>query len=1191
MDNSSCWTEARREILAWLKRNAASLAELYEGAVLMLYDSALPGRTRFIGHAVREIRNRLPDAFSGGTRSQRLEYTKRLDSISKVWSAAGLRAPSIPEQVELRAPSLTEISREVIGIPAEVHQLVNELVTDHLRVPETRAGAANRFFEACAPENQDLRETMRPVILHWMAVTEWFMDRTHDSGNPDAAYDPEEFRRKFELFESVLGSLIGAFYASSDRLDEILADPDLSLVDSAVALIARAEHHRYFFDKLNDARWIEPLAAKGFFRAAPPLIPVPGGPYLKAPPWPESRFLARIAGSATAEQQAQIVDLALALCETKNVSVQQDLAEIALALPPQLAVRFVPKAKKWMENYTFLLVPLKLGELAIHLARARYHREAIDLTRRVLSPRHTPRRPDAEQQSEKSSVADEPLPRFEPLFYGEILKKIIPELVRAAGSAVLEMLGDMLVSAIHCRRADEQDRREDYSTGWRPAIEDHDENLPARDLRAMLAVAVRDAADQLAETAAASIPSIVEQLEGRQYPIFSRIALHLLRVRADSPPGLVRDRLISRDLFDSSAQRHEYTLLLQHRFGALDPADRDRILGWIEAGPDTERFAASHESWFGRPPSQDETQAFADHYRLERLWPIRSDLPEAWRQGLASLVARYGEPEQSGFLHVVRIDGVTLEDRSPKTVDEFRQMGVEAIVEYVRLWQPPGGFRGPTREGLTFVLMKLVAEEPQRFASAPQILQVMPPALLMTIVEGFREAVIAGRFFAWPGVLGTCIRILSGGTDTANSVEHPDWANEHQARLIDAITSLLESALEHHSVPIPYDQSPTVEEVLQRLADVSDPPPSSVVYSSDFNPLKSAPFDRPPRVKILNSVVFYAIWVARQVSAGQQEVTLPGGLDAVPPVRDILTTHLDRERHPSLGVRAFFGRNLPRLAALDAPWTEGILPQIFPADGATTDAYQAAWRGYLHAWKYPRPQIFRLLGAAYESAVDRLQPTAPDERDVHDPEPSLARHVMTMYWLGEIQWGSDDSLLNRFFARADDGLRAQAVQYLGMSLAHEPSLPAHTVDRLRRLWEIRREATIDPAGHTQELAAFGWWPVSRKFDEAWAIAQLTEILSRAGKVAPEAQMLQWLADVAARLPREAIRCLELFAEGCDWDFHLFVWNTQIASILGAGLRAQQSDAREAARALVNRLGTRGHREFRSLLQNSGGSEQ
>jgi hypothetical protein len=61
------WTHARLELQAWLQRNAASLAELYGGAARLVYDTPLPGRVRFVCHAVREIRNRLPDVLSGAT--------------------------------------------------------------------------------------------------------------------------------------------------------------------------------------------------------------------------------------------------------------------------------------------------------------------------------------------------------------------------------------------------------------------------------------------------------------------------------------------------------------------------------------------------------------------------------------------------------------------------------------------------------------------------------------------------------------------------------------------------------------------------------------------------------------------------------------------------------------------------------------------------------------------------------------------------------------------------------------------------------------------------------------------------------------------------------------------------------------------------------------------------------------------
>jgi hypothetical protein len=195
---------------------------------------------------------------------------------------------------------------------------------------------------------------------------------------------------------------------------------------------------------------------------------------------------------------------------------------------------------------------------------------------------------------------------------------------------------------------------------------------------------------------------------------------------------------------------------------------------------------------------------------------------------------------------------------------------------------------------------------------------------------------------------------------------------------------------------------------------------------------------------------------------------------------------------------------------------------------------------------------------------------------------------MALYWLGVIEW---DGLLDRFFARADDARRAEAVQYLGMALAHEPSVPPEMLERLRRLWEIRRDATKGQPGHACELAAFGWWAASGRFDESWATDQLSDLLSHPDKVTPDGQVLQWVASVAARRPCDAVRCLDLFAEHCNWDFRLEVWNGHVVSILRAALRSPKPESREDAEALIDRLGSRGLRQFRSLLEGDGRPEQ
>jgi hypothetical protein len=54
------WTRNRRELAEWLGGISPSIAELYQGAVELLFHRPVPGFSRFVSHAVREIRNRLP---------------------------------------------------------------------------------------------------------------------------------------------------------------------------------------------------------------------------------------------------------------------------------------------------------------------------------------------------------------------------------------------------------------------------------------------------------------------------------------------------------------------------------------------------------------------------------------------------------------------------------------------------------------------------------------------------------------------------------------------------------------------------------------------------------------------------------------------------------------------------------------------------------------------------------------------------------------------------------------------------------------------------------------------------------------------------------------------------------------------------------------------------------------------------
>jgi hypothetical protein len=220
---AECWTPVRLEIRSWLERNAPSLAELYEGAVLLLFVSPVPGRVRMVAHAVREIRNRLPDVISGPMAKSRLDYTTRLDKIACQWEVKGLTREGLASQVSAHSAGGSLPSQDV-QVDRQIFLEIDSLVRDHIATRSKPGDAAIRLFIGIAPENQQMRETIRPVIEQWLAITNWFMGKAHDSGVTDRDCDFAQLCKQFTLFELVLGALVRSFFTTLDDLDEILED-------------------------------------------------------------------------------------------------------------------------------------------------------------------------------------------------------------------------------------------------------------------------------------------------------------------------------------------------------------------------------------------------------------------------------------------------------------------------------------------------------------------------------------------------------------------------------------------------------------------------------------------------------------------------------------------------------------------------------------------------------------------------------------------------------------------------------------------------------------------------------------------------------------------------------------------------------------------------------------------------------
>jgi hypothetical protein len=209
------WTAARVQLHGWLRSEAPALAPVYEAAVRMAFDPVFPGRVWFIAHALRDIRNRLPDALAGPVSESRTKYSDLAKEISRCWVDDGL-----PVDGRYRATSASEptpAGPERIQISRSLFEAVGDLVDGDLAIAPRKEDAAVRMFAAVAGG-----PVPRYVVVGWIRATNRAETYAHVRDQPLTLSEEAQFLQIFLECESALIAMSSRSYENMDALDEIL---------------------------------------------------------------------------------------------------------------------------------------------------------------------------------------------------------------------------------------------------------------------------------------------------------------------------------------------------------------------------------------------------------------------------------------------------------------------------------------------------------------------------------------------------------------------------------------------------------------------------------------------------------------------------------------------------------------------------------------------------------------------------------------------------------------------------------------------------------------------------------------------------------------------------------------------------------------------------------------------------------
>ncbi|MHC5823723.1 MAG: hypothetical protein ACYT04_49795, partial [Nostoc sp.] len=517
-------------------------------------------------------------------------------------------------------------------------------------------------------------------------------------------------------------------------------------------------------------------------------------------------------------------------------------------------------------------------------------------------------------------------------------------------------------------------------------------------------------------------------------------------------------------------------------------------------------------SWIDKPEldlnwqeDQEKKAEWIKYWQWHKLTIIKDSLPIDWQERYQQLVNEFGTIEISNIfsrgVSTFRVLGVG----SPKTDSELESMSIEELVAFLRTWEPNSTdpFEEPSRSGLGSALARLAEKSPERYAQGSAQFQDIHPTYISNLLRGLCQALNNQsrqqqeiREFDWISVLSLC-NWLAEKSEEFN--ESQTIYNEPSSSWLEpcrTVVDLLGVGLNLDTIAIQFNFRDRVWNILRLLTQHPDPTQErEIKYHSSNNNYNDLAINT-VRGEAMHTVVRYALWIRRhfeQIPESAEQ--LQRGFDEMPEVRQVLDEHLNPDIEPSLAIRSVYGQWFPWLALLDPLWANQSIAKIFTQDETFSNLRRAAWESYIN-FSGVYDNTFDLLHEEYRYAVEQIDPTSIERQKLTHTDEGFAQHLMTLYWRGKLNLDEPGALLARFFELASDTLRGYALEFVGRSLKNtKDEIAPQILNSLQLLWKKRFETAFnsaEPSSYATELAAFGWWFGSGKFDDTWAIAQIKQ---------------------------------------------------------------------------------------------------
>lgn len=1050
--------------------------------------------------------------------------------------------------------------------------------------PRTPASA-----DYVTPEDERNRERIAAVLQlppDHALVTTWFklvgdlVASSHYSAQPEPS---ERIAGKFKQLSELIYGRLAPFFTAHAELDLLISreTPTSEDAQRAHALLVRPQLRQYFFSKLQNPRWLQPLDDLGHFRAPPEVTEIEEG-RLRLQAWPQGQFLGAIAQSAPEHVAAILERLPRTL---RNPAVWMAVVEAARKMPPSTAVRLVPLVASALETALPHMFPRAAVELVRMLGEAG-ERAAFKVAEALLWIADTGAAPPG--HASRLSPDRWVLARLQPWELQEFCGKPLDSLVSLDPVAAIKMLARVLHRAVDtvAGASGAQETPAD-SQFWCANLQGSSRR---EDVRGTLAAAVARAACGAIAATPRVAPNVWRRLQ-RASPIFERIRWFVLAEVGTHLPDELNEVIASGALLDPPFGARESARLLRMQLANASPQARAVLVYALERGPAPEYMARRVERGHGPVlggKAEGDTDARARVERALAEWQVRrlrwlhdripaELMPLANRLGVQLSVP---SPERQALDEVGYYSGhaTWVGENSPRSSDELNTMSVGDLAAYLRDWSPSGNaIDGPSRAGLESALASAIRIAPQQ---AAHLLRAgIPARYAAAVLQGVKSS---EHEVEWPPLLPVLRDVVLQLEPGMPADSREEMIPSEGARgVVRAAASLLADACDERRLPAACrDECWALAESLVSApvtwADVREEQPTSIEDALTLA-LNTSAGD------VVRMVVAVGLWdygeaTRRPVVASR----LSALLDVVIASRGVAR----------VGAVAGLGHFVPNLYALVPSWMDENERTLLNAEWSERLRHPA-WFVYLLRARF-LDRLFLRLRSLYVQTADGI-PESHREREASDhwdPSRGLVTHVSIAVVRGLASVGDEDGLVERAFSRVPAHALAEVYWEITRAWSEpDADVSPEMVGRLARLWEWRIESLgakrSDPIAQQEADGLLNLVTVTQ-FAPAQAIALGRRTLALAS---PDEHAVPDLWDHLARFIESDLQGGFAFLEevvkhqlAAPYSYLPF---ESVAPPLRAALAASDRTIRARATRLVHELGDRGLMEFASLLHSNG----